>query len=289
MTNQRKIEHEIEIDAPVETVWKALTDASELMRWFPLDARAEPGPGGIIWYSWGPPYEGKNRIEVWDPPRRLKLTDASIGGHHVVEAAKATGAAIEEPSARRVAMDFTLEAAAGGKTLLRLVHSGFGEGADWDEEFDATSRGWVHEFLGLRHYLEGHRGEDRRCVWARQKIELPREETWNRLMSSKGLNLEGLARGDSFDRVISTGDRLQGNVLLCKPPNDFCAIIANLNGSFFRVSNEYWSKPRPHAEPNLWLSTYGLLNHQALAIQASLTKLLARLFPAQIELPSLTP
>jgi len=31
-----------------ESVWKALTNAEELKRWFPLEARAEPGKGGKI-------------------------------------------------------------------------------------------------------------------------------------------------------------------------------------------------------------------------------------------------
>lgn len=43
---ERRIEKEIEINAPLEDVWKALTDANELARWFPLEARVTPGPGG---------------------------------------------------------------------------------------------------------------------------------------------------------------------------------------------------------------------------------------------------
>jgi uncharacterized protein YndB with AHSA1/START domain len=283
MSNSRKIESEIEIDAPIEAVWKSLSDAAELMRWFPLDARAEPNAGGMVWYSWGPPYEGENRIEIWDPPHRLKLSDAAIGGHHTEEEFgpgndPSTG---KEPAARQIAMDFTLESA-GGKTTLRLVHSGFGASADWDEEFGATSRGWITEFLGLKHYLEHHRGEDRRSVWARLKVEASREESWRRVMGPQGLNLSGLEKGDSFDRLSSFGSRFEGRVLMNQPWADFCAVLDNLNGAFFRMSNERWSKPRPHAEPNLWLSTYGLLNHQVLSLQANLTMMLMKLFPEQL-------
>ena len=88
MSDAREIVKRIEIDASIEDVWKALTDAEELMRWFPLDARSTPGPGGTIWFSWGPPYEGENRIEIWEPPRHLRLTDAAITGHHRDEGAK---------------------------------------------------------------------------------------------------------------------------------------------------------------------------------------------------------
>jgi uncharacterized protein YndB with AHSA1/START domain len=45
---ERRVEREIEINAVVEDVWKALTDANELARWFPLEARVTPGVGGKI-------------------------------------------------------------------------------------------------------------------------------------------------------------------------------------------------------------------------------------------------
>ncbi len=55
---RRSVERTIEIDAPVRDVWRALTDADELMRWFPLEARAEPGEGGSIWMRWADVYGG---------------------------------------------------------------------------------------------------------------------------------------------------------------------------------------------------------------------------------------
>jgi uncharacterized protein YndB with AHSA1/START domain len=48
------LEFEIEVAAPVEAVSKALTDAAELSRWFPLEAEVKPGVGGTIRLSWGP-------------------------------------------------------------------------------------------------------------------------------------------------------------------------------------------------------------------------------------------
>lgn len=269
MTKKRKIERQIEIAAPVEAVWKALTDAEELMRWFPLDARVKPGPGGTIWFSWGPPYEGESQIEVWDPPRHLKLKD-QWGGH------------AETSDRPQVAMDFTLESAEG-KTILRLVHSGFNSTADWDDEFEATNRGWLQELLGLKHYLEHHAGESRKAVWARVKVELSREEVWQKIMSADGLNLAGLNSGDSFDRITSANERLQGRVLACQPPEDLCAVLEDSNDAFLRVSVERWSKPRLHAEPNLWLSTYNIANSQVMSFQTNWTKLLTRLFPREFQ------
>ena len=45
---ERKLEREVMLEAPVDKVWKALTDAQELKKWFPLEARVTPGAGGEI-------------------------------------------------------------------------------------------------------------------------------------------------------------------------------------------------------------------------------------------------
>ncbi|MGB0035915.1 MAG: SRPBCC domain-containing protein [Candidatus Acidiferrales bacterium] len=81
----RKIEKEIEIAAPIEAVWKALTDDEELKRWFPLEARVEPGKGGKIFVSWGADCEGTAPIEIWEPNRRFQWVESSTGQPVVVE------------------------------------------------------------------------------------------------------------------------------------------------------------------------------------------------------------
>jgi hypothetical protein len=44
----RSVEYRIEIAAPSDVVWKAITDAKELERWFPLTASVTPGVGGAL-------------------------------------------------------------------------------------------------------------------------------------------------------------------------------------------------------------------------------------------------
>ena len=69
----RSQEHEIEIDAPIDAVWKALTDAEQLTNWLSEEARVVPGEGGTVWVSWGEGQAGETRIEGWEPGRRLRL------------------------------------------------------------------------------------------------------------------------------------------------------------------------------------------------------------------------
>ena len=89
----RKVDTTIEIHAPADAIWQALTDPEELTRWFCLNARVKPGQGGSIFYSWGPPYEGENRIDVWEPDRRLRLV---IGRRPVAARRRVGPAHVEE-------------------------------------------------------------------------------------------------------------------------------------------------------------------------------------------------
>src|SRR5262245_30524750 len=67
----RAHEHVLEIAAAPEAVWKAITEAEELVRWFPQDAKVKPGKGGEIVYCWGG-LEGRCRILAWQPPKHLR-------------------------------------------------------------------------------------------------------------------------------------------------------------------------------------------------------------------------
>ena len=49
----RVFDMSIDIDASADAVWSALTEARELTRWFPLEARVIPGEGGSMYWGWG--------------------------------------------------------------------------------------------------------------------------------------------------------------------------------------------------------------------------------------------
>jgi uncharacterized protein YndB with AHSA1/START domain len=66
------IEKQIEVNAPLDAVWKALTDSAELARWFPLEAKVKPGVRGALTLSWGPECEGTARISVWEPEKNFQ-------------------------------------------------------------------------------------------------------------------------------------------------------------------------------------------------------------------------
>ncbi|HEU5262874.1 MAG TPA: SRPBCC domain-containing protein [Gemmatimonadales bacterium] len=71
--DERVVEREVALDAPTAVVWKALTDAGELMRWFRLEARVSPGMGGTVWMRWDDAYDAESAIEIWEPERHLRI------------------------------------------------------------------------------------------------------------------------------------------------------------------------------------------------------------------------
>lgn len=238
--------HEFEIGADADTVWRAITDARELTRWFPLQAEVTPGAGGVIRYRWGD-MEGACRIETWEPGRHLRTAWMAF--------ANPAGSTDEER--RQLAVDWFLDGR-GGRTVLRLVHSGFSPDRSWDDEYDGTRRGWAFELRSLRHYLENHAGKERHAFWLRQPTRLPASQVWALLTQPGGFVSEGridvLAPGSTYRLTLRSGDVLEGRVEILDRPHDFAASVDNLGRGLFRLGHEACAGG---PEAVLWLSTWG--------------------------------
>lgn len=200
----RSVSHEVEIDAPVERVWRALTEAEELERWFPLEARVIPGEGGSIWMSWRNEYEGESKILAWEPNRLLKTTWGDLDGGQPGQVTT-----------------YTLESA-GGKTALRVVTSGFPTDPSWDDWVEGTRMGWRWELGSLKRYLEEHAGEPRAVVYLRRRTPASREEAWSRLTGPEGFG----------------GSLLGGEPTEADPPRQWAAVLEDPAGAYARVSME---------------------------------------------------
>lgn len=257
----RKIEREVEITASPGTVWKALTDAQELSRWYSFAARVEPGPGGMVHLSWGPGSESSERIVRWEPGHVLQLQQTSPFG----------------PQGKPLIVEYTLERR-GGTTVLRLVHSGFGSGASWEDEYyDTLNRGWLLILENLRHYLLYHRGKPRHVAWPRTFIGVTEKEAWARLQSRDGLVREGtLPTAGPYKVVTAAGDRLEGEVRYFTAEQGLCATVENLNRSFLGVSV---GRLGGKLGAGMWLSTYGIAKTDTDAWEARNLALLKKLFP----------
>jgi uncharacterized protein YndB with AHSA1/START domain len=167
----RSQEHEITIDAPIEAVWKAITDAEELTRWFVEEAAVEPGVGGTFTISWGGDEKGRSRIDEWEPNRKLRVSLLPFSP--------------AQDASTQIVDEYTIERR-DGKTVLRLVSSGIPATPDWDGFYNGTNSGWKTFLRTLRHYLEQHRGKPRTAITIAGKIDGSLEETWTRLLAAVG-------------------------------------------------------------------------------------------------------
>ncbi|MGZ4777587.1 MAG: SRPBCC family protein [Thermoanaerobaculia bacterium] len=258
--SERKVEKQIAIKADAAAVWKALTDAEELKRWFPLDAKVTPGLGGSIMVTWSEGGEGDwvSEIAIWEPNRHLRTVDPPREGSPV-----------------RMAIDYSIESSRS-ETVLRLVHSGWASDA-WDDEIDSTDSGWA-AFLGnLKHYLEHHRGEPRALAFYRHPpIAIDRHEAFIRTLHALGFVAnQPLQSGDRYDITAESGDRFQGEIRLVKPPMVLIATTENWSNGWLMVEIE---PGRGRCRPAVWLSLYGEARRDAAALTERFRNLLESAF-----------
>jgi hypothetical protein len=183
-----------------------------------------------------------------------------------------------EVEAARIAVEFTLETHQG-KTRLRIVHSGFGQGAAWDNELDGISEGWQGELRSLRHYLERHRGRDRRVGKATITTTTPRDAAWAKLTGSGGYRVSPPEprEGQPYEVVAPGGERLSGTVELCLPRITLAGTVRELNDAWLRLLT--WKDATGNTGVWVWLATYGADPERVQSFEARAEETLKRLFP----------
>ncbi|MBM3736748.1 MAG: SRPBCC domain-containing protein [Acidobacteria bacterium] len=200
--SSRKHDIELEVAAPRELVWQAITEGAGITRWFAPEAQVEPGEGGSVFLSWGPGMEGKAPITIWDPGRRFGWTE-------------------HQGSERPRTVELTL-AGEGGSTTLRLVHSGFGADASFDAEYESTHGGW-HTFLAmLRFGLERHPGTPAKNVTVMRMSELAPADLRGRLAAATGT---GSVTEGARHQVRLAGQALDTTVLRAPQPGYVCLSV----------------------------------------------------------------
>jgi uncharacterized protein YndB with AHSA1/START domain len=132
----------IEIAAPRERVWAALTTPELLTQWLGQEAVFEPtvgAHGSYRWTDWG---YFPLVVEAVDAPSALSVRWA----------ARPDG---ELSDASSTVVHYTLESIPGG-TRLTVVETGF-DSLDGDRQtaFDNNSQGWDEELGELKAFLEG--------------------------------------------------------------------------------------------------------------------------------------
>jgi uncharacterized protein YndB with AHSA1/START domain len=136
----------IQIAAPVEKVWTAITDPEHISRWFgkaTLDGR---GPGATGTLSWPDHGHVPFRIDAIDPPAMVSYRWSNDD---------ASGVLLEQVDPEHsTVFTFTLEPVADG-TRLTVVETGFESTSDPAANLESHRGGWDFELDELVALLEG--------------------------------------------------------------------------------------------------------------------------------------
>src|SRR5262245_24343303 len=139
-SGRRSVQVEVEFPGPPEEVWRAIATGPGISSWF-VPTRSEERAGGQVVSTFGPGMDSPATITTWEAPKRF-VAEGDMG----------------MPGSPKVATEWTIEARAGGKCLVRVVHSLFASTDDWDNQLDGLEQGWPTYFRILRMYLERFKG-----------------------------------------------------------------------------------------------------------------------------------
>ena len=136
-----RIERTVEIAAPPDRVWVALTTAKGLAAWFGDEASIDPRPGGAGWMRWTGGATAQLRVERVEEPVVFGFT------WQILE--------LPEDDPRRTYVEFTLQPAGAG-TRLTVVETGFAQLPDDEHRtvYPGHAEGWARELGELAGYLD---------------------------------------------------------------------------------------------------------------------------------------
>ena len=253
--SSRSLTLEARLPATPEELTRMLTEPAELAQWFAPFVDGSGRLGDALTFGWGPDVVWTTRVQVVERGKRVCWRDAP-------------------PEEQRggppgdMVLEWTLTAEPGG-TRLRLVHSGFGDGTEWDDQFDATEKGWAFFFWHLGETLRHHRNEQRVMVWERRTSRLSREALGARLFGRDGLALDPerpQAGSTARLRLGVTRTSFEAQHVLF--PTHLWGRFPELNGAVLLVEMEP-GRTGP-VQTGFWLSTWGLDAQRLAAVKAGL-------------------
>jgi uncharacterized protein YndB with AHSA1/START domain len=172
-----RLEMQFELPGTPEQVWHAIATAEGISSWF-LRTELEGRVGGAILTHMGEGTSSPGEVTGWDPPRRLEYAEpdwAKLTGHE--------GAPVTP-----LVSEFLVEAQSGGTTVVRVVSSAFGTGADWEQEFfDGMRDGWEPFFTHLDLYLREFAGQHAAFLEVAREQDVPSAAMWRALTGDLGL------------------------------------------------------------------------------------------------------
>lgn len=236
--NGRAVTVTVRIDADPADVWRAITEPEEIKRWFPLDARGDANDGGTVEVTWGEDQWWGSTFTHPEAGRHLRVVDESSVEH----------------GGNVLYMDYHLETE-DGATVVRFVHSGFGDDEKWDEYLNGLDAGWSYFFRNLKVYLEHHAGLRRTMAWARPVTRGGAAVVWGGVLASFGLDADSLLDRTPGDecRIVVDGSPTTGVIEAMAPVKTLGVRLPDLDQSLLFLEIEGAGDP---GRLGIWASMY---------------------------------
>jgi uncharacterized protein YndB with AHSA1/START domain len=178
---KRSIDLQVEVPGTPEEVWDAIATGPGISVWFvPTDV--EEREGGTITMHHGEGMDETGVVTAWDKPRRFAF--------------ESDFQPTETASRERLALELLVEARSGDTCVVRLVHSGFGSGADWDNMLEGNEAGWRMCLRTLQLYLTHFPGLPSKRIHVMGTAPGTKEQAW------------GAFAGELGVRDAAVGDRI---------------------------------------------------------------------------------
>lgn len=197
MSHDFEVRHDAEVDATPEQVWDAIATGPGIDSWFMGRTEVEPGTGGIVRTAFGG-YAPEHTVTAWAPQERFAYRTR------------------EGDDGRFVAYEFLVEGRAGRATVVRVVTSGFLPGDDWEDEYDAMTKGTDLFFRTLVEYLDHFTGRTATPISAFGPPVARWEDAWTTLRDELGL-AQPVTTGDPVQCSLEGIEPIDGVVYAVNP------------------------------------------------------------------------
>ncbi len=162
------IDIEVEVNGTPEEVWTAIATGRGITSWYgPHEVEEREGGAATASFGLGPEMQVTGRVAAWDPPRRVVFD----GG---------------DP-AEGLAFEWLVEAKSESTCIVRLVNSGFLDGGEWDEYYEAMHDGWQIFLANLQLHCAHFSGQVATASLPMASWSGPRDDAWTQLTNDLGI------------------------------------------------------------------------------------------------------